>query len=195
MVSPGYKAIMVKESAYNKLLIMRDNLDIQTKADNSISDAIQYLLQRTLLSVNLSAELRNYILEAIKIVKDNKEVQGIALFGSIAKGSYNDLSDVDFLIVVKSEYKYTKRLWEVRKKLLPLEENFIKQGKYYRFSPLILSIKELNNTIPLYFDIADYGIILYEKDDILTRFFDRIKALPHKRRITPLGVELKWKKM
>ncbi len=195
MVSAGYSAIMAKESIYNRLLIARNNLSLQAKTNSSISDVLQYLLQRTLLQINLSTELRDYILETVKIVSQDKDVWGIALFGSVAKNSYNDLSDIDFLIVVDDEYKYTKTLWEIRKKLLPMEENFIKNGKYYRFSPFVLSKSDLRDIIPLYFDIVDYGIIMYERDKILTDFFDRVRALPHKRRITSVGMELKWKRM
>ncbi len=195
MASPGYRAVMTKESLYNKLLVARNNLSSLTKSNCSISDVLQYMLQRTLLSVDLDKELMAYILKTVKIVSQDKDVQGIALFGSIAKNNYNNSSDVDFFIVVDDDYDYTNKLWEVRKKLLPAEESFIKEGKYYRFSPLVVSKAGLSRTIPLYFDIADYGIILYEKNSILTDFFSRIRTLPHKRRIMPAGVELKWKRM
>ncbi len=194
MVSEGYRAIMVTEDSYSRLIEMRTALSKSIGKKESISDSIKYLLQRSLISAGLEEELKEYITKIVDELKKNEEVEGVVLFGSVAKGNYNNLSDVDIMIVITGDvYKFTKKLWDLRKKILPYEEKFIEKDKYYRFSPLILRDSELTTFRPLYFDIADYGIILYERGKIVTDFLNRINKFPHKRRITSVGIELTWK--
>ena len=194
MVSEGYRAVMVTEDIYDRLLKTREALSKLTGKKESISGSIMHLLQRSLISTGLSTDIEEYLTGIVEELKKIEEVEGVVLFGSIAKGNYNNLSDIDLLIIVKGDtYRFMKKLWDIRKKTMHYEEKFIAEGKYYRFSPLVLRDTELEKFSPFYFDIVDYGIILYEKNKVVTVFFNYINKFPHKRHITSAGVELTWK--
>ena len=98
MVTEGYKAIMVTEDNYNRLVKTRAALSQMTGKKESISDSIKYLLQRTLISSGLDQDMKAYLLKIVDELKENNEVEGAILFGSVAKGNYNNLSDVDVLL-------------------------------------------------------------------------------------------------
>ena len=194
MVSEGYRAVMVTEESYDRLIKTRTALSRLTGKKESISGSIMYLLQRSLISVGLDMDIEKYIIEIVEELKKIEEVDGIVLFGSIVKGNYNDLSDVDLLIIIEGDiYRFVKKLWGIRKKTMHYEEKFMEEGKYYRFSPLVLHDTDLKKFSPFYFDIVDYGIIMYEKNKVVTTFFNYINKFPHKRHITAAGVELTWR--
>ena len=194
MVSEGYRAVMVTEDSYDRLIKTRAALSRLAGKKESISGSIMYLLQRSLISAGLDTDIEEYIIEIVEELKKIEEVDGVVLFGSIVKGNYNDLSDIDLLIIVKGDtYKFTKKLWGLRKKTMHYEEKFMEEGKYYRLSPLVLRDTDLKKFSPFYFDIVDYGIILYEKNKVVTTFFNHINKFPHKRHITVAGVELTWR--
>ncbi|MEM3844353.1 MAG: nucleotidyltransferase domain-containing protein [Candidatus Parvarchaeota archaeon] len=194
MPSPGYRSIMINEEEYNNLLIAKKNFSEIYGSQESFSTLIDWMLRHSILSLNLEKGLVDYLDKLNDILSKDDEVVGAVLFGSIAKGNYNNLSDVDVLIVVDCDtHEYSKRLWEIRKKLLPMETAFVASGKYYRFSPLVLSLEDLKSFRPIYLDIADYGVVLNEKGSSITKFLMSISKIKHTRKLTAAGVELKWK--
>ncbi len=194
MVSPGYRSIMITEEEYDKLNIAKKNFNKIYASQESFSTLIDLMLRRSVLVLNLEKELIDYINKLKDILLKDDRVAGVVLFGSVAKGNYNNISDVDMLVIVDQDtYEYSKKLWEIRKKILPVEIEFVKKGKYYRFSPFVLSLSDLTSFRSIYFDFADYGIILYEKGDTVTKFMVDINKIKHTRKFTAAGVELTWK--
>ena len=46
---------------------------------------------------------------------------------------------------------------------------------------------------PIYFEIRDYGIMLYERDGVIDDFFAKIDTFHYKRELTSVGEMIRWK--
>lgn len=122
-----------------------------------------------------------------------ERLEGISVFGSVARGDWDKDSDIDLLIVVDS---WNKPTWERTRELLKLEEK-LRQTEEYRaalsegYMPIIqeypLDSNEALTFHRIYIDSCIDGIILYEKNDFLSKIFSdfRDKLMIHgARRVT-----------
>ena len=191
-----YKSILVTEEAYSELDALRTGLNNENKK-LSFSEAIERFVGRKVKLLRLDKRIREYLEEFINECKNENEIKAIILFGSFAKGTYGKFSDVDvFIIVDKDVGKMFEKIDLItrNKKLKVLQENIAKEVKSYPYiSPLIARRGELDDFKPIYFDVADYGIILFEKDNVATDFMEKIESIPHKRVLDRSSEMLTWK--
>ncbi len=136
---------------------------------------------RTLLKALLDALLR--------VWKDN--LVSLVLFGSIARGDYRSDSDIDLLIVGKnlprSRFARQDMFIEAEDLVQPLLDDLHRSGIYVDFSPIILSVEEAKKFRPIYLDMVEDAIILFDRD----RFFQEI-LYSLKRRLEALGAHRVW---
>ncbi len=119
---------------------------------------------------------------------------GVVLFGSIAKGTYSDTSDIDIFIAIDGDtMDYYRFLLSVHGKMSPQEEEFAAEHKYFAFSPFVVRAQDLDTIRPIYFEIRDYGLVLYEKNKTVAQFFDKIDKINYTRELTTVGEVVKWK--
>ncbi len=106
------------------------------------------------------------------------------LYGSVARGTAGNDSDIDLLIILEDAPEiYYKRLEPVIEIELKLRGNtFETTGTAPIFSCIILSREEAMENRNIFLDMIDASVILYDKDDF---FKKRLKEI--KNRLLQLG--------
>ncbi|UCG00642.1 MAG: nucleotidyltransferase domain-containing protein [Candidatus Heimdallarchaeota archaeon] len=98
----------------------------------------------------------------------------VFLFGSCARGNWNEESDIDLLIIVKDweipSWEKSRELIEVKKKLRRRDsyKNLRRKRYYFPLSHYPLSDTECKRFHPVFYDIVLDGIILYEQNQFGT---------------------------
>jgi len=110
-------------------------------------------------------------------------LNSLVLFGSVARGTAREESDIDLLIILKNApASYYKRLEPVVDIELKLRESALERAAPPMFSCIILSREEAKENRNIFLDMIDDSIILYDKDNF---FKNRLKEL--KKRLLQLG--------
>jgi predicted nucleotidyltransferase len=108
----------------------------------------------------------------------------LVLFGSVARGTAKQESDIDLLIILEnasdSYYRRLEPVVDIELKLR--EEAYENTGAAPTFSSIILSKEEAMENRNIFLDMLDASIILYDKNDF---FKNRLKEL--NKRILQLG--------
>jgi predicted nucleotidyltransferase len=110
----------------------------------------------------------------------------MVVFGSVARGDNRRDSDIDLLLVVEGippTVTGRVRLFEKVEDRLSIED-LRSKGYDVSFSPVIKTPAEAVRLIPLYLDMVDDAVILYDKDAFFTRVLERLR-----RRLSELGAE------
>lgn len=112
------------------------------------------------LPINIQNAINKFVEESKKIL--GKRIKKIILYGSYARGDYNNSSDIDILVL--TDYKQTQ-FYAALKKLssmtydIELDYNVI-------LVPLINNINNYNDEIdeiPFYMNIQKEGVVLSEQ--------------------------------
>ena len=120
----------------------------------------------------------------------------VVIYGSIARGDYSKDSDIDVLIIVEelpgSKLRRQKLFLEVEESLSGIMESLEKEGYHIDFSPVLKTVREASHISPLYLDMVEDAIIVYDKngffEKILARLRDRLEKLGARR----VRVGRKW---
>jgi predicted nucleotidyltransferase len=108
----------------------------------------------------------------------------LVLFGSVARGTAKQQSDIDLLIILKdapdSYYRRLEPVVDIELKLR--EEDFETTGAAPMFSSIILSEEEAMENRNIFLDMLDASVILYDKNNF---FKNRLKEL--NKRLLQLG--------
>ncbi len=108
-------------------------------------------------------------------------LEGVLLFGSVARGDWDRDSDIDLLVVVEDwggpGWRRTRELWPLKVKLMETEEFRVAEAK--GFPPMIqhypVSKMEAAEFHRIYLDASVEGIVLYEKNRFLSQLFERVR--------------------
>ena len=112
---------------------------------------------------NLPEQINNAVQEFIKGVKDilGDRAKKIILYGSYARGDYNDSSDIDIMILTDLNddeiFKYRNKIWEYAYDI-EWDNNFD-----IKLSPLIKNIDKFNywlEALPFYMNVQKEGVVL-----------------------------------
>ncbi len=189
-----YKPILINEDTYQKLQKIKAGLK-RNSEKATFTGIIDSLVSKEYLAASLDEDVQAYIRAFVNEIAAVDDVLGVALFGSVARGTYNSYSDIDLFTVVKRRsFDLTERVYSARTKLHAYEDTLIKKGLYLYISPLIVDIDELSQFRPIYLDIAEDGMILFERNRVLSDFFKRIGKV-EKSHESIAGVRvIRWKK-
>lgn len=133
---------------------------------------------------------RKVLREVMKYYK--KRLVSFALFGSFARGTYRHDSDLDILIIAEGlPHGRMKRMAEFTKVEKGLEKtlrDLHKRGIFLDLSPVIKSPQEALSGSPLFLDMVDDAVILYDREDFLKKILKRLKE-----RLSYYGAKRIWK--
>lgn len=136
--------------------------------------------------------LEKLLNELRRICGDN--LISLALYGSVARGDFHKDSDIDLLIICeklpKEKFLRQKFFIEIEK-AIPFEK-LHEQNYYPIFSPILKTSEEAKFLSPLYLDMVDDAIILFDKDDFFRSILDRLKSQLKKLGAIKKTIGNKW---
>ncbi len=102
-----------------------------------------------------------------------ENVVGLVLFGSVARGEQTPPSDLDLLIVLNSKIKLSRSLYKIWD--LKSAEVFNKEFNS-KVSPHFIHIpQDTMGAGGLWYEVSIDGIVLWEKNYLISRFLKRIR--------------------
>ena len=117
------------------------------------------------------------------------DLVSVVLFGSVARKEAAAMTDVDLLIIVKNlpkgQFARKEQLIEPDEGIAPALEALSEEGIHASFSRILKTPEEASHFIPLYLDLVEDAILLFDRDNffeiILSGIRDRLKALGARR--------------
>ena len=148
-------------------------------------------------------ELYSTIIEKLlRLLKERfgDDLISIAVYGSVARGDYRNDSDIDLLIIARNlPFSITERIKIFDSIETLLEEDIMElysKGYYISFSPIMKTPEEAKRFSPIYMDMTEDAIIIYDKDNfssnILAKFKNKLNELGFER--VWLGKKWYWRK-
>ncbi|MGB9727532.1 MAG: nucleotidyltransferase domain-containing protein [Methanothermobacter tenebrarum] len=130
------------------------------------------------------------LLDALFLIfKDN--LVSVIVYGSVARGQMRKDSDVDLLLIAENlptsrfeRIAMFDRAEELVEKSL---SDLWKTGYFVTLSPIIKTIEEAKRISPLYLDMVDECIIVYDKNSFFKRILERLST-----KLMELGAERVW---
>ncbi len=130
------------------------------------------------------------LLDALLDVFGDKLVS-VVVYGSVARGEARRGSDLDLLIIIedlpRSRFERTRMYLRAEEKIDDLLDKLLDEGYAVSISPIIKTPDEAKHVSPLYLDMVEDAVIVYDKDG----FFKKI-LLNLKRKLEELGAERVW---
>ena len=125
--------------------------------------------------------------ELLKVFRD--DLISVVVYGSVARGTARRDSDIDVLIVVKelprSRFERLSIYMKAEEKLDPLLNELLNRGYAVTISPILKTKREAERISPLYLDMVEDAIIVYDKngffEEILKRLRDKLRELGAER--------------
>jgi hypothetical protein len=140
-------------------------------------------------------EVNRLLSKLVEALKDRfgQELVSVVLFGSFARGDFHGRSDIDLLIVIEelppSQFERSRLFDEAVRKLMSEFKPLREMGYLCQFMPIMKSREEAAYHSPIYLDMIEEGVILYDKDGFLESVLRRMK-----RRLEELGARRKFLK-
>ena len=188
------KSIAVEDSTYAKLSKLKAEINSERNLHMKFSDLFEELIRRSTGLYLFQSELRSALKSLTERLSNYESVLGIILFGSVAKLNFNPNSDIDVFVLVD---KFSSSTFDyIEKIILSVEmdyfEPLIKNKLPSQFSPFICSKDTIKAISPVFFDIADYGIVLYDKGTAASDFVRYYLSIHHSREFNEYGQILTW---
>jgi predicted nucleotidyltransferase len=133
-----------------------------------------------------------------KILETYKDrLTSFIIFGSYARGEAKLNSDLDILIILKEKSTTGKELDFFNKKVeIPVEKDLQKLyetwGINLELSPIIFSEEEAKYFNPLYLDMVENSIIVYDKDGFFSKILKKISEIKKKVKKVNQGNTFIW---
>jgi len=131
---------------------------------------------------HIPLKYREALSELLAFLKDKlrENLISVVVFGSVARGTFKEHSDVDLLVVSRN---FPKKL--VDRIDLFVDKTFEISMKYgINISIIPLKIDEAQSTQPIYLDMAYEGIILYDRDNFIEKKLNDLR-----KKLEKMGAE------
>lgn len=103
-----------------------------------------------------------------------------ALFGSVARGEAGPLSDVDLLLVARhlpaGRLARHRLLEPADEAVEPLLAALRRRGAFADVSPVLKTPAEALRPVPLYLDLVEDAVILYDPESFLAGVLERLRG-------------------
>jgi len=140
------------------------------------------------LNQTLQRLTERYAAIAQEVLGDN--LTSVVLFGSVAQGRARPESDIDLLVICRElptgAFRRQETLDPVRERLQAELDRLWSQGVYADFSEVIKSETEARRTHPLYLDMTEEAVILFDRGGFFAGVLERLRE-----RLQELGAERK----
>ncbi len=188
-----FKQTLLTEEAYSQLREAKEILTSATGKRVSFTEVVRCMVGKPLVMMRLDADIKNYITAFVDRISSNRHTLGVVLFGSIVKKTFTKFSDIDVAVITDSDFlAYFDYLNKEIKAIDVYQDKLITKGLSLYISPLIITKKDLQKLNPIYFDIADNGVVLYQRENAVSDFFASLEKIKHKRINTASGQVLTW---
>lgn len=178
----GPKTIMIDLSLYSRLAQAKSILSSKAERKLTFSDLFREFLAYRIDLLDIDKRLKDYITLFSEQLSSLREVIGAILFGSVAKGTFNENSDIDVMILMGNlNNNPIQRTMEIIKNVKEEGIALMNEGLPSLINPLFLTREEIATIRPIFFDIVDYGICLFERGDQISRFRFSVNKVKRKR--------------
>ena len=188
------KTIAVENSTYSKLSKLKFTLNRMRKTSLTFSELLEEIIRKPLGILLIDTTLRGALESLVKFLSQDEGVLGVILFGSVVKGTSHANSDVDLFILARDAssrtFDYVER--SIRKTEIEFFDRLVDKKLPVHFAPFISSQEEIDYVRPIFFDIADSGMIIFDRNFAASEFVDKYLSLPHDRKYTENGQVLTW---
>ena len=110
----------------------------------------------------------------------------LVLFGSIARGDHRVDSDVDLLVIgkdlPKGRFARQEAFMKAEELIQTMIDELYERGIYIDFSPIILTVDEAKRFRPLYLDMVEDAVILFDRGKFFQTVLEDLK-----RKLEALG--------
>lgn len=107
------------------------------------------------------------------------QLVSLAVFGSYARAENRLNSDLDILLILKTNKPRHERIREFVENIeMPLEflaHRLIDEGIFMELSPIILSEEEAKYFNPVYLDMVEHSIIIVDRGDFIRNILERVR--------------------
>ncbi len=117
--------------------------------------------------------------ELLDNLKGYFDLVSFVVYGSVARGNATKDSDVDLLIIADNlpdRYEMFKIFDKAEEAISDKIKKLRKDGYYIFFSPVIKSREDARLITPLYLDMVEDAVILYDKDEFFTNVIGKLKT-------------------
>ena len=127
--------------------------------------------------------------ELLKVFRD--DLVSVVVYGSVARGTARKDSDIDVLIVVeelpRSRFERLSMYMKAEENLDPLFNELLNRGYAVTISPILKTKREAERISPLYLDMVEDAIIVYDKNGFFEEILKRLRG-----KLRELGAERVW---
>ncbi len=131
---------------------------------------------------------RQYARVASEVLGEN--LTSVYLFGSVARGQAGPESDIDLLVICphlpEGAFRRRRMLEPIRERLTLHLQKLWDRGVYTDFVEVIRDETEAAKVHPLYLDMVNEAVCLFDRNDffthVLARLAERLQALGAERR-------------
>lgn len=188
------KTIAVEDSTYSKLSKLKFTPNRMRGTSLTFSELLEDTIRKPLGILLINTTLREALKSLVKYLSQDESILGVILFGSVVKNTSHAFSDVDLFILVRDADSRTFDHVEssIRKTEIEFFDRHVRSKLPVHFAPFICSPDKRDYVRPIFFDIADSGVILFDRNSDASEFIDKYLSLPHNRKYTENGEVLTW---
>ncbi len=108
-----------------------------------------------------------------------EKLLAVVLYGSVARNEATQYSDIDLLVIAsdlpEGRFARQKHLEAADKELDPELQKLRRQGVFTDFCPMLKTPEEAGRIIPLYLDLVEDAVILYERAGFFSAILERLR--------------------